>query len=358
MFKLKKPITIYDIAKIAEVSVATVSRVLSDSDYPVSTKLREKVLKVAKEMDYIPNMLGKQLKTNQNNMIGVIIPTITNPFYPSVVLGIEELARENEFYVLLSNSIQDPNLEDIYLEAIFERQIRGLVISSISSNTKLLQSLVEKGLKVVVIDQKVDLKGVTQVVFDFRKGGYMATKHLLEKGHRKISYISAPLNRYSRNNIYLGYKDALEEYGIPLNQDYIRISEQELSLQDISYEFENGKKLTKPLLKLSDPPTAIFACNDMTALGSMNEILSHGISIPEEMSIVGFDNIDFSQMSQPALTTIIQPNYEMGRLACQLLLDMLNRENNDPDNNSKEVVLEPQLIERGSVYDINETLNL
>lgn len=353
---MKKPVTIYDIAKIAEVSVATVSRVLGDSDYPVSTKLREKVLKVAKETDYIPNMLGKQLKTNQNNMIGVIIPTITNPFYPSVVLGIEELARENEFYVLLSNSIQDPNLEDIYLEAIFERQIRGLVISSISSNPKLLQSLVEKGLKVVVIDQKVDLKGVTQVVFDFRKGGYMATKHLLEKGHRKISYISAPLNRYSRNNIYLGYKDALEEYGIPLNQDYIRISEQELSLQDISYEFENGKKLTKPLLNLSDPPTAIFACNDMTALGSMNEILSHGISIPEEMSIVGFDNIDFSQMSQPALTTIIQPNYEMGRLACQLLLDMLNGKNNDPDNNSKEVVLEPQLLERGSVYDINETL--
>lgn len=355
MNKLKKPITIYDIAEIADVSAATVSRVLSNSNYPVSEKMREKVLKVAKENEYIPNMLGKQLKTNRNMMIGVIIPTITNPFYPSVVLGIEELSRKNDYHVLLSNTMQDPNLEDIYLEAIFERQIKGLVISSISTNPQLLQNLVEKGLKVVAIDQKIEVNGVSQVVYDFRRGGYIATKYLLEKGHRKISYISAPLDRYSRNSIFLGYKDALEEYNIPLNDEYVRISETGLSLQDSSYEFENGRKLTKPLLELPDPPTAIFACNDMTALGSINELTSHGISVPEEMSIVGFDDIDVAKMSQPSLTTIKQPTYEMGKLACQLLIDMLDGGNNTSTNGTG-VALKPQLVERGSVYDISNVV--
>lgn len=349
---LKKPITVHEIAKLAGVSVATVSRTLSNSNYPVSDKLKERVLKVASENDYIPNMLGKQLKTNKSMMIGAIIPTITNPFYPSVVLGIEELARQSDYYVLLSNSMQDPNLEKIYLESIFERQIKGLIIASISDNTELLSSLIRRGLKVVVIDQKVELKGATQVTFDFRKGGYLAAHHLIEKGHRKIAYISAPFSRYSRRNIYQGYRDALTEYGIKLNEDYLQVSEEEKSLKDSSYEFENGKKLTANLIKLDDPPTAIIAYNDMTALGSINELSSCGMSVPKDMSVIGFDDIDFAQMSQPGLTTIKQPKYEMGKLACELLLEMLHEDTDSANKKDLEIVLEPELVERGTVFEL------
>lgn len=337
---------------MADVSVATVSRVLSNSTYPVSKELRERVLKIAEEHKYIPNMLGKQLKTNKNMMIGVIIPTITNPFYPAVILGVEEMARKNNYHVLLSNSMQDPELEDIYLEAIFERQIKGLIVSSISDNKELLKSLMERGLKVVALDQKVDLEGVGQVAFDFRNGGYMATKYLLEKGHRKIAYVTAPLNRYSRKNIYLGYKDALEEYGVPMNDALVQICEQELVLQDGSFEFKNGKKLTKRLLEQTEVPTAIFACNDMTALGVINELATQGVSVPEEISVMGFDNIELAQMMPPGLTTIKQPNYEMGKLACHLLLDMLQEEDSDGSDSAMNIVLQPQLVERGTVSAI------
>lgn len=351
---MKKPITVHEIAKLAGVSVATVSRTLSNSDYPVSEKLKDKVLKVARENDYIPNMLGKQLKTNKSMMIGVIIPTITNPFYPSVVLGIEELARENNYYVLLSNSMQDPNLEKIYLESIFERQIKGLIIASISNNTKLLRSLIQRGLKVVAIDQRTKLEGATQVVFDFRKGGDMATRYLIEKGHRKISYISAPLDRYSRKNIYLGYQDVLKEYDIKIDEKYIQISEEEQALKDSSYEFNNGKRLTRNLIELDDLPTAIIAYNDMTALGCINELSSQGINVPKDVSVIGFDDIDFAQMSNPGLTTIKQPKYEMGKLASELLFEMLEEEITGTSNKSKEIVLEPELIERETVADIKE----
>lgn len=349
--KPNKSITIYDIAKMADVSVATVSRVLSKSDYPVSAELRERVLKVAEKHRYIPNMLGKQLKTNKNMMIGVIIPTITNPFYPAVVLGVEEMARKNNYHVLLSNSMQDPELEDIYLEAIFERQIKGLVISSISNNRELLKNLMDRGLKVVALDQKLDLEGVGQVSFGFRKGGYLATKFLLDKGHRKIAYVTAPLNRYSRKNIYSGYKDALEEYGVPLNDDFIQISKQEQVLQDGSFEFENGRELTRRLLGQSEVPTAIFACNDMTALGVINELAAQGMKVPEDMSVMGFDNIEFAQMTQPGLTTIKQPNYEMGKLACHLLVDMM-QDKNHATGGGMDIVLQPQVVERGTVSPI------
>ncbi|MBO0992116.1 LacI family DNA-binding transcriptional regulator [Bacillus sp. SD088] len=341
---MKKQATIYDIAKKAQTSTATVSRVLSDSGYPVSNKLKARIQQVAKELNYIPNMIGRQLKTNNSMTVGVIIPSITNPFYSSIVLGIEDIARSRGYHVLLCNSHRSPELEEEYLKTLLEKQVRGLIVSSISSNKELVEALVQKGLNVVAFDQTIEGLDCSQIQFDFRKGGFLATEYLIEKAHRKIGFISSPLTRPSRLSIYEGYQHALEKYGMKTEKEWIQIASNEEELSERNYEFNNGIDLTRKLLQCSNLPTAIFVCNDMTAFGVMNELANHGVKVPEQMSVIGFDNIEFSQMITPSLTTIQQPDYEMGRMACNILLDQLDGKGIE----KVDIVLQPKIIERHS----------
>ncbi|MDF2725274.1 MAG: transcriptional regulator, LacI family protein [Paenibacillus sp.] len=341
---MKKSLTIHDIAKMAEVSSATVSRVLSNSSYPVSPELRSKIVKIAKENNYIPNLLGKQLKTKTSMTIGVVIPTITNLFYSSIILGVEEIARKNNYQVLLCNSFQDPALEDKYIQAMFEKQVRGLVISSISSDKQQLKHFIQMGLNVVAFDQRMEMDEVSQIDFDYRKGGYIATRHLIDNGHRNIAYLTAPLDRPSRISIHAGYMEAMKEAKLePL------VQEGGGGAYSGTYEFENGKEQTRQLLAAGNKPTAIFACNDMMAFGVMNELSAHGLSVPGDVSVMGFDGIEFGQMLTPPLTTILQPTYEMGRLACHMLLDRLIDEKKPEPG----VTLQPKLLERKSVANIS-----
>ncbi|MDF2815323.1 MAG: LacI family transcriptional regulator [Paenibacillus sp.] len=345
---MTKRVTIHDIARMAEVSSATVSRVLSSSTYPVSEKLRNKIQQLAEEMNYIPNMIGKQLKTDRNMTLGVIIPSISNPFYASVMLGVEEIARKSGYHVLLCNSLQDGKLEEGYLQTLFEKQVKGVILSSISGNKKLMNHLISLGLHLVVIDQKIDLSNVLQIEFDYRQGGHMAADYLLQQGHRRIGYVTAPFDRPSRINIYQGFIEAIHESGTPFNEDYLQVSSVEKGLYDGIFEFENGKALTRNLLQLPEPPTAIFACNDLTAFGVINELNAHGLRVPDDISVMGFDNIEFSQMITPSLTTIKQPDYEMGKLACNMLLEKLQ----DGSSQEVEVMLQPKLIVRNSVRQL------
>ncbi|MCV4234030.1 LacI family transcriptional regulator [Virgibacillus sp. LDC1] len=343
---MKKPTTIHDIAKMANVSSATVSRVLSNSSYPVSKELKERIQKIAKESNYIPNMLGKQLKKNSSNTIGVIIPSIVNPFYSSVIFGIEEVARQNSFTVIVCNSLQDPSLEDEYLRTIMEKQVKGLIISSISKDKSQLIQLMKLGLNVIAIDQKIDEDNINQIEFDYHKAGYIATKHLQEKGHARIGYVTSKLDRPSRRSIHQGYMSAMKDAGLkplvvesPTEEVYNAIT-----------EFDTGKQLTQRLLEHSPQPTAIFACNDMMAFGVINELSQRDIQVPEQISVMGFDGIDVGQMIHPPLTTMKQPDYEMGKMACKMLLDMMQGD----DSPMFDVMLQPKLLERKSVRDIRE----
>lgn len=340
---MKKSLTIHDIAKLASVSSATVSRVLSNSSYPVSPELRMKILRIAKEHNYVPNLLGKQLKTKTSMTIGVVIPTITNLFYSSIILGVEEIARKNNYQVLLCNSFQNPELEDKYIQAMFEKQVRGLVISSISSDKKQLKHFMELGLNVVALDQKVEVEDVSQVDFDYRQGGYMATRYLMDKGHRRVAYVTAPLDRPSRISIHEGYMDAMREFGL---EPIVQAGGNET--YSGTYEFENGKEQTRRLLQTGERPTAIFACNDMMAFGVIHELHAQGLKVPKDVSVMGFDGIDFGQMMTPPLTTVLQPTYEMGRLACEMLMDVLI-EGRKPAGGA---MLEPKLLERASVAEL------
>lgn len=342
---MKKPTTIHDIAKVAQVSSATVSRVMSNSGYPVSKQTKEKILKVAKELNYIPNLIGKQLKENKSRTIGVIIPTIINPFYSSVIFGIEEVARQNDYTVIACNSLHDPTLEEEYIRTMVEKQIKGLIISSISKNKSQLKNFMKNGLNVMAIDQKIDEDDISQIEFDYQRGGFLATKHLQSKGHRRIGYITSKIDRPSRQSIAQGYLDAMKLAGLePMIE--------EANSDDVYtplYDFDIGRKLTQRMLKAEELPTAIFACNDMMAFGVIHELSQQQMRVPEDMSVMGFDGIDFGQMMNPQLTTIKQPDYEMGKMACKMLLDIMNGENNP----MFDIMLQPKLIERGSVKDIN-----
>ncbi len=347
---MKKSTTIYDIAKSASTSAATVSRVLSDSNYPVSVELKAKIQRIAKELNYVPNISGRQLKTNKSMTIGVIVPSISNPFYSSIVLGIEETARKNGYHVLLCNSLQSPELENEYIQTLFQKQVQGLIISSISGKIEQLNSYISNGLNVVAIDQAIDdLKGGFQIGFDYRRGGYLAAEYLIKKGHSKIAYVSAPLDRPSRKNILIGYQEAMQKHGINPNNKWIQITENVESMLDGStYEFSNGKQLAQRILDIPERPTAILACNDMTAIGMIHELEQQGIKVPDQMSIIGIDNIELGQIIMPALSTIDHPKLEMGRFACKILLERMNGEK----SNMKEMVMQPQMIERDSVLSL------
>jgi len=338
---MNKPTTIHDIARAANVSSATVSRVLSNSSYPVSKAKRERILSLAEEMNYVPNLLGRQLKGSKSTTIGVIVPSIMNPFYSSVLFGIEEIARQNNFTVIACNSLHDPLLEDEYIRTILEKQIKGVVISSISSDKSQFKSMIKAGVHVIAIDQKIEEDQISQIEFDYQKGGHLATKHLQSKGHTRIGYVTSKVDRPSRKSILSGYMEAMKLEGLePL------VEESKADFVDNALsEFDTGKMLTARLLGRPVPPTAIFACNDMMAFGVIRELSERNIRVPQDISVIGFDGIDLGQMINPQLTTIKQPDYEMGKLACKMLLDKMN----GADVPAYDIILQPELLERGSV---------
>jgi len=346
-----KTVTIRDIAKSVNASQATVSRVLSDSDYPVSEAMRDKIKKAAKQMNYTPNLAGRQLKTNTSMTIGIIVPSISNPFYSEVVSGVEEVARQRGYHVLLCNSCQDIELEKNYFRTLLENQVKGVIISSLSKGNEMLAQYSQRGGCVISIDQAQNNSDVFQVNYDYRRGGYIAIQHLLENGHRRIAYVSAPLDRPSRIGIYKGYQDALREYEAPFDEALLCIAEAlEGQYYDGKYEFNNGRTLAKRLLSLPPEkrPTAVFACNDLTALGVMYEFQEHGHRVPDDVSIVGFDNVDLAVMTSPPLTTVEHPKSEMGRFACHMLFQVLEGDTGQ----IQEIMLQPKLVHRQSTQSI------
>jgi LacI family transcriptional regulator len=337
--------TIYDIAQEVGISAATVSRVLSSSGYPVSEDVRKKVMAAAERLNYSPNMVGRMLKKSESMDIGVIIPTISNPFYSQIILGIEIEARRKGYNILLCNSFRDANTEKKYIESLYQKQVKGMIISSIDGNHMFLREMQENGVKIVVFDQNIEELKCSKVGFDFIKGGMLAVEHLIEMGHRNIAFISSPLIRQSRKETMEGYRYALVKNDIAFKPEYVITSDFEEESSNGTYEFENGKKLVKRFLQTKERPTAIFAVNDITAFGIVQELSNNGLAVPSDISVVGFDNIEVSSMLNPPLTTIEQPSFETGRLACKMLIDSLN----DNEYVDLSIKLEPSLIIRKSV---------
>lgn len=347
--KREKKKTIYDIASEAGVSPATVSRVLSNSGYPVRESVRRKILSTAERLNYSPNIIGRMLKKSESTDIGVIIPTISNPFYSQVVLGIELEARKRGYSVLLCNSFRDSETEKKYIRYLYQKQVGGIILPNIEEDHPFIKEMQGGGLRLAAFEQYSAGLGGIKIGFDYEKGVQLAVEHLIAMGHRNIAFLSAPLHKKSRIEMLEGYKGTLSRHGIPLDEGRIILSETEEEYDNGSYEFENGKRLAAGFMELKMRPTAIFAINDITAIGIIQELSNNGVNVPEDVSVVGFDNIEFSSMSNPPLTTVNQPSYEIGKLACRMLIDSIIDGNQD----SASIKYQPTLVVRKSVKNMN-----
>lgn len=342
----KERATIRDVALKAETSVATVSRVLGDSGYNVSPRLRKRVLDAARELSYIPSVAARNLKGIESQDIGLVIPNITNPFYMQTIQGISAVCFERNYHIIICNSARSVEREREFLERLYNRQVRGVILSSVDEEQKSVSEFLTKGMKVVQLDQRFENDACACINYDSGLGAQMAVKYLWDKGHRRIAFASTPLTRWTRKAVLNGYRAQMEASGLTVSEDLLYISEPGDAFESGSYEMDAGSGIAKQLLARGSDVTAVLCVNDMVAFGLIAELHRSGVRVPEDISVMGFDDIPFAESFMPALTTIRCPSYETGRLAAMMLIDELVPGHKSSNLN---VSLQPILVERQSV---------
>ncbi|MGB9682360.1 MAG: LacI family DNA-binding transcriptional regulator [bacterium] len=324
-------VNIQEVAKLAGVSPSTVSRALNG--FPgISEKTRLRIIEVAKRLNYKPNYRGQVLTTRSTKTIGLLITDITNPFFPEVVRGAEETSNEAGYTILLGNTAESEEKEESYLDFFSRGPVDGVIISASRISNEQIISLAEEGLPIVVINKILEHPSVAYVATDMVKGGYLATMHLIKLGHSKIALINGPHHSEAAEKRLEGYRMALEEAEIKYNPELV------------SYNVPIAESAYKEAIRLfytKDPPTAIFTYNDVMAFGVINAARELGIKVPEEFSIIGFDDIFFSSFTDPPLTTIRQQKKELGQKAVELLFKLMRGEREN-------LLLEPELVIRNT----------
>jgi LacI family transcriptional regulator len=327
--------TIREVAQAAGVSVATVSRVVSGSSHHVRPDTRGRVVAAVARLRYQPNLVARGLKKRVTNTIGLIVPDISNPFYPAIARGIEDVASRAGRGVLLCNTYEDLTKERAYLSLLDKRMVDGLIFATVGANTSHLRMLRRRGVPVVLIARAPDQVNIDAVLVDNRRGGREATEHLLRLGHERIAFIGGPAALAVADERRTGYVDALSAAGLAFDPALIRHA---------NFQADGGSAAVGSLLDGGVSFTAIVATNDLMAIGAMEELRRRGYGVPREVAVVGFDDITFASLVEPRLTTIAQPKYRMGCLAMERLLELLGGERSRP----RRTVLEPELIVRES----------
>jgi LacI family transcriptional regulator len=253
--------------------------------------------------------------------IGIILPNITNPFYSLALLGIEKEFQNTNYSVLLYSSFRDTTHEYELLKSMYQKGIKGVIISSVMQDTEKLQEFIDRGMKLVFLDQKIN--GLeSHISFEYREGAYNAVKYLYELGHRKISLAITPLTRWTRKEFFAGYKQALEDLKLGFSEELLLVAQNENELEneeEMTYETISGQMKAREFIEKRIKSTAILCINDMVAFGLIRELQAHNIKVPEHVSVIGCDDIPFSAIFSPALTTIHCPTVEIGHLAAQML---------------------------------------
>ncbi len=324
--------SIKEVARLAKVSTATVSRVLNN---PANVKphLQQRVLDAVKALDYHPSNIARSMRKQSSKILGIIIPDISNPFFTAIVRGIEDIALRKQYKVFLCNSDRNPEKEKMYIEVLAMERISGAVIAPYREEN--LVPLDKLAIPYVFINQTLPGVKVDSVVLNNFKGAYEATMHLIELGHTRIGVINSP-NRPVETQRLIGYQKALLDSGIGIDPEII-----------VSGPFlvENAEKATDQLLALPDPPTAVFSLNNTMTIGTLKSIAKHGLSIPGDISVIGFDDMPWLSFFTPPITVVQQPTYEIGTSAAGLLFNHIE----DPETAEvKNLVLDPELIIRSS----------
>ncbi len=325
-----------DVAKRAGVSIATVSRVLNNSE-SVNEETRMKILKAIKELKYQPSRVAKRLrsKTGAGNLLGVLIPDIQNPFYVDVLRGIEDVAYQNNYVIIMCNFSQDEKKEAMYLEILESEAIDGLIAAPANEDDPRVKKIVRNGLPVVCVDRGLKGMDVDVVWVNNEESAYQAVSYMIEKGYKRIAHIGGlPTIPSSRLRLD-GYRKALEDHGIQIDDSLIVQG-------DSSYV--SGIQYTTQLLDLTTPPDAIFTGNNLITLGALEVINGRKLQIPGDIAVLGFDDMNWSNALNPPLTAVRQPAYEIGKRAGELLIQRIN----DPKRPAIQMTLNSELKVRQS----------
>lgn len=323
---------IRQVAEKAGVSVATVSRVLNDQN-TVTAKTRLKVENAIKQLNYEPSSLGRNLRNSESRLLLVLIPSISNPFYFEIIKGIETMALKQRYNILLCETDSDPKRENIYFDLVRTKMADGIISMDPAVNMDTLMELAERHPIVQCSEYSVD-SGIPYVSIDSVEAAYQAVKHLIKIGHEKIALINSDEHFLYARQREEGYKKALQEHGIPVRSDFIQYT--------THLGFEHGQQAMRKILDIKSRPTAVFSVSDLLAIGALKEINSNDLHVPEDIAVVGFDKIDFSNMTHPTLTTVAQPMYKMGTVAAEMLMNKIK------DKAVESVILDHELVLRGS----------
>ena len=307
-----RPATIKDIARKLRISISTVSRALRN--FPdVNPETKKAVLEMAEQLDYQPNSIATSLVTKKSNTLGIVIPSFVIYYYASAISGIQETAAKAGYNVMVCHSNESYAMEVANVMALTSARVDGLIVS-LSKETKNFEhfrQVQRKGIPLVFFNRICEELEAPYVVVDDYDGAYQAVEHLIQTGSTRIAHIAGPEGLQNSRNRLNGYIDALKKKGFPVDESLIRPSD---------FTIESGRECTKALLDLSQPPDAIFAVNDSAAYGAMFEIKRRGLTIPDDVAIVGFTNEPLTELVEPALTTVAQPVYELGKNAAELFL--------------------------------------
>lgn len=332
--------TIRDVAELAGVHPSTVSRVIND-DSRISEKTKNKVLLIIKKLGYTPNAIARGLKIKRTYTLGMLIPDITNPFFAEIARGVEDAANANGFNIILCNTDDKLKKERIYLEILKEKRVDGLILGTAHIRDKSILELEKKKFPYILLSRNIEGLDKNCVIVDDVVGGIIVTEYLIKLGHRRIAHITGPPTVRVANNRLEGYKFALEKHQIEYYEELV---------EEGDFRIKGGYQAMKKFLELPEPPTAIFAANDLLALGAMQAIQKKKYHIPEDFCIIGFDDIRLASFVYPPLTTIRQPMLEMGALAVKMLLKIIE----EGEFNQRKIVLKPKLIIRESCRKINK----
>jgi len=328
------------IAERADVSIGTVSHVVNGTSR-VRPKLRERVLEAIRSLGFQPSALAQGLRTNRTRMLGMIIPDISNPFFPSVVRGAEDVAFKHSYRVVLCNTDNDPAKESLYFTELRSYRTAGLLIIPAAGSD--IASALKPGTPgippVVCLDRRPEGWTGDSVVVANELGAYGATQYLIEAGHRNLAVITGPTKLENSVERLKGFRKALKDKNLTLPAEFV---------QEAAFDTRSGFQAAKRLLKMLPLPTAIFACNDLMALGALHAIHEMNLRCPEDISLIGFDNLEFCEYTNPPLTSVYQPGYQLGAAAANLLLDRVN----GMHDRAKRILLETELKIRSSVLPL------
>ncbi|MCY6485198.1 LacI family DNA-binding transcriptional regulator [Clostridium aestuarii] len=327
-------VTMKDIANLAGVSKTTVSMVLNKKNINVSETTKNKILKIAEELNYIPNNVARSLSTNKSETIGIIIPDITNPFFSEIARAIEDTASKLNYNVIFCNTDNDNEKEKKYVKLLISKLVDGVIFITGSGNDESLDILDNNNIPLVLVDRDIEKKKNYCGVYTLNEQGVIdGVNYLLRKGKKKIAFVTGAKElRISRQRIE-GYKKIMLENNI---YDEGLIFESDFTI-------EGGMQSTEKIINSRNDIQAIFYSNDIMAFGGIKVLIRKGYNIPEDISIIGFDNIKISDFMEPELTTIGQPIYEIGKIACELLVNVINKK-----VYNRQIYLKTKLIIRGT----------